>query len=177
MFVFGGYGQRQYWNELVVLDTGIMVWIRPHTQGAPPQACVLHSANLISSNSGWLMVIYGGAFDEQPLDQLLALDVATMKWSNIGSLVWDGPRPEPRFGHGAAAIGPKIFIFGGTTGGDLTASALGCHRTRAQPSQRITLCARTTRASASLARHGLSQSSCRPCSSRASCSRWCCTPT
>ena len=118
MFVFGGYGQRQYWNELVVLDTGIMVWIRPHTQGAPPQPCVSHSANLIWSSGGWLMVVYGGAFEEEPIDQLVALDISTMKWTNIGNLVWEGIRPEPRFGHGAAAIGPKIFVFGGTTGGE-----------------------------------------------------------
>ena len=117
MFLFGGYGQRQYWNELVVLETGIMVWIRPHTSGTPPQPCVSHTANLVwSQASGWMMVVYGGAFDEKPIDQLLALEINSMRWTNIGNLIWDGIRPEPRFGHCAAAIGPKIFVFGGTTG-------------------------------------------------------------
>ena len=117
MFVFGGYGQRQYWNELVVLDTGIMVWIRPHTSGLPPMPCCLHTANLIWSSTGWVMVVYGGAFDETPIDQIVALDITSMRWTNIGNLAWDGPRPEPRFGHAAATIGPRLFIFGGTTGG------------------------------------------------------------
>ena len=47
----------------------------------------------------------------------MALDVSTMRWTNIGNYVWDGPRPPPRFGHGTAAIGSKLFVFGGTTGG------------------------------------------------------------
>jgi serine/threonine protein kinase/uncharacterized protein YjiS (DUF1127 family) len=117
MYIFGGYGQQQYWNELVVLDTGIMVWIRPHTTGTPPEQCVLHSANLIWSSTGWVMVIYGGSFEEKPIDQIFALDISHMRWSNIGHLVWEGPRPAPRFGHGATAIGSKLFIFGGTSGG------------------------------------------------------------
>ena len=77
---------HRYWNELVVLDTGIMVWIRPHTSGTPPQPCVCHSATLIASHSGWLMVVYGGAYDETPIDQLVALDLMTMRWTNIGML-------------------------------------------------------------------------------------------
>ena len=117
MYVFGGYGQRQYYNELVVLDTGIMVWLRPHTVGAPPSPCVLHSANIISLNSGAHMVVYGGAFDEKPIDQIHTLDIATMRWQNFDKYVWEGPRPEPRFGHGACAVGTRLFIFGGTTGG------------------------------------------------------------
>ena len=113
MIVFGGYGHRQYWNELVVLDTGIMVWMRPHTAGMAPEPCVLHTATLV----GHIMVVYGGAYNEVPIDQLMALDVSTMRWTNIGNYVWDGPRPPPRFGHGTAAIGSKLFVFGGTTGG------------------------------------------------------------
>lgn len=113
MFIVGGYGHRQYWNELVVLDTGIMVWMRPHTSGSPPEPCVLHSATLV----GHVMIVYGGAYDEMPIDQLIALDTVQMRWTNIGNYIWDGPRPMPRFGHGAAAIDSKLLIFGGTTGG------------------------------------------------------------
>ncbi len=113
MFVFGGYGQQQYWNELVVLDTGIMSWMRPHTTGTPPVPCVLHSATMV----GEMMVVYGGAYDEQPIEQLVALDVRHMRWANVGNYVWEGIRPPPRFGHGAAAIGSRLFVFGGTTGG------------------------------------------------------------
>ena len=113
MFVFGGYGHRQYWNELVVLDTGIMFWMRPHTSGAPPDPCVLHSATVVGS----VMVIYGGSYDEVPIDQIFGLDVHTMLWTNLGNFVWNGPRPAPRFGHGAVAMGTKLFVFGGTTGG------------------------------------------------------------
>ena len=88
MAVFGGYGHRQYWNELVgpnpnpnanpnpnpnpdpnhnpypnqvLLDTGTMTWMRPHTSGHPPHPCVLHSAVVVRD----LMVVYGGALDEK----------------------------------------------------------------------------------------------------------------
>ena len=97
----------------MVLDTGIMVWMRPHTTGAPPEACCLHSATLVGS----VMVVYGGAYNEVPIDQLVALDTKQMRWTNIGNFLWDGPRPLPRFGHGAAAIDSKLHVFGGTTGG------------------------------------------------------------
>jgi serine/threonine protein kinase len=113
MFVFGGYGQRQYWNELVALDTGILVWIRPHTVGQPPAPCVLHSATLV----GHVMVVYGGSFNEVALNQLVAFDTVNMSWTNIGSFLWEGPRPLPLFGHGAVAIDHRLLIFGGTTGG------------------------------------------------------------
>ena len=111
MIVFGGYGHRQYWNELVMLDTGIMTWIRPHTAGHSPQPSVLHSATIVQE----LMVIVGGALDEQPLDQIVALDLVDLRWSRLG-YNWHGPRPPPRFGHAAAAIGSRMFIFGGTGG-------------------------------------------------------------
>jgi len=112
MFVFGGYGHRQYWNELVLLETGIMTWLRPHTQGPPPVQCVLHTTSLAKDT----MVVVGGSLDEKPIDQLCSLELKTMRWSRLGGSTWDGTRPLPRFGHGAAAIGSRIFLFGGTTG-------------------------------------------------------------
>lgn len=39
-----------------------------------------------------------------------------MKWSKIGDHTWRGDRPKARFGHGAAAVGSRLFLFGGTTG-------------------------------------------------------------
>lgn len=111
MAVFGGYGHRQYWNELVLLDTGTMTWMRPHTSGHAPHPCVLHSAVVVRD----LMVVYGGALDEKPLDQLVALDLVELRWSRLG-YAWGGLRPLPRFGHAAAAIGSRIFVFGGTSG-------------------------------------------------------------
>jgi len=109
MAIFGGYGHRQYWNELVLLDTGTMTWMRPHTSGVAPHPCVLHSAVVVRD----LMVVYGGALDEKPLDQLVALDLVELRWSRLG-YAWGGLRPLPRFGHAAAAIGSRIFVFGGT---------------------------------------------------------------
>ena len=111
MVVFGGYGHRQYWNELVLLDTGIMTWMRPHTSGAAPHPCVLHTATIVHE----LMIVFGGALDERPLDQLAAIDLVEMRWSRLG-YNWGGLRPVPRFGHAAAAIGSRIFVFGGTSG-------------------------------------------------------------
>jgi leucyl/phenylalanyl-tRNA--protein transferase len=51
------------------------------------------------------------------LNQLVAFDTVNMSWTNIGSFLWEGPRPLPLFGHGAVAIDHRLLIFGGTTGG------------------------------------------------------------
>ena len=116
MFIHGGYGQRQYWNETVVLDTGIMTWMRPQVSGSLPLPSVLHTASVVRPEAAnAMMVVVGGALDEQPIDQIVALDLVDMKWARLG-YSWQGPRLEPRFGHAAVAIGARLFVFGGTSG-------------------------------------------------------------
>jgi len=56
MFVFGGWNNKDYFNDLHILDLEIMAWSRPTATGPAPAPRQGHSSILIGNN----LVIHGG---------------------------------------------------------------------------------------------------------------------
>jgi len=69
-----------------------------------------HSATLIGGN----LFLFGGAWDRKYLNDLQVLNTTSMTLKEYHG--YSGKRPSPREGHGAAAIGDYLYIFGGYDG-------------------------------------------------------------
>ncbi|GLI61557.1 hypothetical protein VaNZ11_003952 [Volvox africanus] len=84
----------------------------PLCRGNVPPARWAHAAAVVGS----VMWVYGGV-GNSVLDDLCALDADTLSWRVVSShAARSKDRPEKMLGHAAAAIGSKIWIFGGQQG-------------------------------------------------------------
>nr|GEX27439.1 hypothetical protein [Tanacetum cinerariifolium] len=84
VYVIGGVGDKQYYNDVWVLDTFSCSWIQLELRGQKPQGRFSHTAIVADSD----IAIYGGCGeDERPLNELLILqlgmDHANDKYTNI----------------------------------------------------------------------------------------------
>jgi len=94
-----------------LLQTIKMAWIQPKTSGESPSAREGHSASVV----GKTIVIFGGGEiddgeDYTTLSDLHLLNTATMHWTQP---VTTGTPPTDRRYHTTAAVGQRVFIFGG----------------------------------------------------------------
>jgi hypothetical protein len=76
IFYIGGYTEKGFTNELLVLDTASMSWEEPHVSSLKPPAREGHSANLYNER----IYIWGGFTDGGCLQDLWILDVNTLAW-------------------------------------------------------------------------------------------------
>lgn len=106
IFIFGGYGDDGYMNDVVVLDTALMVWANPPTGGDIPSPRAGHSATLL----GNYMYVFGGSSDLGVSDELYVFDLAFLSWSKP---LFEGGAPAPRHHHMAIPINHQIWFFGG----------------------------------------------------------------
>eukprot|EP00547_Thalassionema_nitzschioides_P010812 CAMPEP_0194256002 /NCGR_PEP_ID=MMETSP0158-20130606/35781_1 /TAXON_ID=33649 /ORGANISM="Thalassionema nitzschioides, Strain L26-B" /LENGTH=499 /DNA_ID=CAMNT_0038994545 /DNA_START=62 /DNA_END=1558 /DNA_ORIENTATION=- len=116
VIVFGGEslqkGRMVAMNEVMVLDTEIMLWYPPSVSGEIPSGRSGHSASLVEGKN---MIIFGGVRGQKWQNSAAVLDTHRWKWS---SLKVAGDAPRPRSYHSANIIHRGagkdwIVIFGG----------------------------------------------------------------
>ncbi|GAA5941772.1 uncharacterized protein JCM15063_002666 [Sporobolomyces koalae] len=82
------------------------------TRGEVPGPRVGHA----SVGVGNVLIVWGGDTKSRPEerqdDGLYLLNLSTREWTRVKTL---GPAPEGRYGHAAAMVGSKFFVFGGQT--------------------------------------------------------------
>lgn len=99
-------------DQIMVLDTDIMLWYPPVCSGVKPNARSGHSACLLPANN--TLVIFGGVRKGKWLNTILALDTHRWKWSSP-KIAGDAPRPRSYHSSTPTAHN-KIVIFGGNDG-------------------------------------------------------------
>ena len=116
-------------DQVMVLDTDIMLWYPPSVSGQIPSGRSGHSSCVISNTSE--LVVFGGVRNGKWLNSVAVLDTNRWKWSTLKAL---GDAPRPRSYHSATVIGSssnngssssgsggsssgsRIVIFGGNDG-------------------------------------------------------------
>eukprot|EP00548_Thalassiothrix_antarctica_P006965 CAMPEP_0194147220 /NCGR_PEP_ID=MMETSP0152-20130528/22594_1 /TAXON_ID=1049557 /ORGANISM="Thalassiothrix antarctica, Strain L6-D1" /LENGTH=558 /DNA_ID=CAMNT_0038847935 /DNA_START=68 /DNA_END=1744 /DNA_ORIENTATION=- len=113
---FGGEakqkGRMTAINDVMVLDTEIMLWYPPSVTGLIPSGRSGHSANIID---GINMYVFGGVRGQKWQNSVAMLDTARWKWSAIKII---GHAPPPRSYHSATSLQKEnstkwIVVFGG----------------------------------------------------------------
>eukprot|EP00941_MAST-03F_sp_MAST-3F-sp1_P001413 g1413.t1 len=128
VIVFGGQrvntanAKPETVNDLMVLDTELMLWYPPMTHGRQPSARSGHSATLIdvkvnedgtNNESQQLLILFGGNKGRLWLNDIFALDVGRWFWSNPKI---SGRPPSPRVFHSSTLVGNRVIFFGGNDG-------------------------------------------------------------
>ncbi|KAM0789070.1 hypothetical protein ACM66B_003133 [Microbotryomycetes sp. NB124-2] len=124
LFIFGGLVQNEVKNDLYVLhcaplstqpgqtplnplplNVGLVA-----TSGEIPGPRVGHA----SVGVGNVLIVWGGDTKSSPEDVqddgLYLLNLSTKEWTRVKV---SGPVPEGRYGHAAAMVGSRFFVFGG----------------------------------------------------------------
>lgn len=65
-----------------------------------------HSAVISGKN----MIIFGGKYKHQKLNDVWCLDTESYKWTKVETI---GTTPSPRYGHVACCVGKYMIIWGG----------------------------------------------------------------
>lgn len=100
-------------EEVMVLDTDIMLWYPPSVSGQIPTGRSGHTASLLPNTNE--LVVFGGVKNNKWQNSLAVLDTSRWKWSNPKI---SGSAPRPRSYHTATAVGgssgrSRLVIFGG----------------------------------------------------------------
>lgn len=119
LLCFGGdvvddKGKTTTTDQVMVLDTEIMLWYPPSVSGQVPSGRSGHTASLLQSSNE--LVVFGGVKNGKWLNSVSVLDTARWNWSTP-KIAGDAPRP--RSYHSATSLsctdeeGSRIVIFGG----------------------------------------------------------------
>lgn len=119
LLCFGGdvvdeKGKTTTTDQVMVLDTEIMLWYPPSVSGQVPSGRSGHTASLLSSSNE--LVVFGGVKSGKWLNSVSVLDAARWKWYTPKIL---GDAPRPRSYHSSTSLnsqdgeGSRIVIFGG----------------------------------------------------------------
>ncbi|WAQ83086.1 hypothetical protein PtA15_3A453 [Puccinia triticina] len=127
IYIFAGLVKDQVKNDLYVLNIAptnpatppshhlhnqILTVGLVETRGEVPLPRVGHA----SVGVGNVLIVWGGDTktrdDEKQDDGLYLLNLSTREWTRVKV---SGPCPEGRYGHSAAILGSKFYIFGGQT--------------------------------------------------------------
>ena len=103
---FGGYTEKGFSNEVVVLDTAMKAWETPAIAGVKPSGREGHTAILYNNR----MFIFGGFTNGGCLNDLYILDIKTMSWE-LG--ITSGTTPSMRQDHSAILRGNDMLFVGG----------------------------------------------------------------
>ncbi|KAK4046292.1 hypothetical protein OIV83_006166 [Microbotryomycetes sp. JL201] len=129
LYIFGGLVQNEVKNDLYVLHCAELDATAAATAG---QAPLVNSAPLniglvgtsgeipgprvghASVGVGNVLIVWGGDTKSHPDDVqddgLYLLNLSTKEWTRVKV---SGPVPEGRYGHAAAMVGSRFFLFGG----------------------------------------------------------------
>ena len=119
LLCFGGdvvddKGRTTTTDQVMVLDTEIMLWYPPSVTGQIPSGRSGHTASLLHNSND--LIVFGGVKSGKWLNSVARLDTARWKWS-APKIVGDAPRP--RSYHSATPLAEdkseasRIVIFGG----------------------------------------------------------------
>mmetsp|Transcript_655 Transcript_655/g.1124 ORF Transcript_655/g.1124 Transcript_655/m.1124 type:complete len:595 (+) Transcript_655:251-2035(+) len=126
IFVFGGHNDTKWFNDLYVLDTDTasggnskmqIQWSRPPVKGWAPPARRGHTATAIGDK---IYVFAGYNYNARTccskhFSDVYVLDTTTMTWDEVRTTCAPGTLPPAgRWNHAAAAVGTKLYIFGGS---------------------------------------------------------------
>lgn len=114
---FGTRLKQCYLNDIKLLDTEKMVWIRLSVSGTPPTPRLGHSINI----SGSSLLMFGGWAHDSGLRKKSKKEgdeVSYFKILNTKKFCWEISKfkrkaPENRYGHTATSIRSHLLIFGG----------------------------------------------------------------
>lgn len=100
-------------DQVMVLDTELMLWYPPAVSGDIPSGRSGHTANLLPNTND--LLIFGGVKGSKWTNTVALLDISRWKWT-VPKIVGDGPRP--RSYHSATPILKSsnkswLVIFGG----------------------------------------------------------------
>ena len=107
-----------YLNDIRLLQTEKMLWVRLAVSGSPPLSRFGHTLNISGSN----IFMFGGwsieSNNKEDEDITQHKEIEYVKNLNVDKLMWEGSNlkkrlPKCRYGHSATTIGPHILIFGG----------------------------------------------------------------
>jgi hypothetical protein len=104
-------------DEVMVLDTEIMLWYPPSVSGTIPSGRSGHSASFLPDTNE--LVVFGGVKGSKWLNSLAVLDTGRWKWS--APKISSGDAPRPRSYHSATPVRgangkSQLVIFGGNDG-------------------------------------------------------------
>ncbi|CEQ40571.1 SPOSA6832_02191 [Sporobolomyces salmonicolor] len=122
LYIFGGLVANSVKNDLYLLScaspqlgagpSSLLSVSLIETRGEVPGPRVGHA----SVGVGNVLIVWGGDTKSRPEerqdDGLYLLNLSTREWTRVKTI---GPAPEGRYGHAAAMVGSKFFIFGGQT--------------------------------------------------------------
>ena len=135
LYVFGGGDDSRVYNDLYVLDTGIIIiiiysffllifsidtmsWSRPVPKGTAPTARWGHTCTYIGDSK---LLVLGGHDGTKMLNDINILDTNTMTWIPI-AVPAKNPEGQPntgpsaRAGHTATLVRKMLLVFGGGDG-------------------------------------------------------------
>eukprot|EP00898_Chlorokybus_atmophyticus_P008108 jgi/Chlat1/8299/Chrsp78S07714 len=135
LVVFGGLHEKQFLNDVVVLELDTQTWTRPlcvgtidspdtteeevpsHSVneglGRVPGPRAFHVAVVVESR---LLFVFGGRSGRDRLSELWVLDTATWQWSQPRTT---GSNPVAREFAAGAALGNRVLVYGGWDGNAL----------------------------------------------------------
>jgi len=105
--IFGGRTETGESNDVFILDTKKMRWIKPNVSGKPPKKRYQHSAELFDHNK---LVIYGGISKMNALQDIVILDLERMEWIKP-SVKRELERHETRARDYTILAGDKLLVF------------------------------------------------------------------
>jgi len=124
MYLFGGMGQMDVLlNDAYEIDTrstSVVSWRPLVTLGELPEGRQGHTASLIGTS----MFVFGGANAQGRLNDVVRLNLDTLRWSRLDSA--GAAVPTPRWGHSAMLVSERILIFGGVDQSNNVLSDLWC---------------------------------------------------
>lgn len=104
--VFGGYSEKGYLNEIMLINTVKERFEYPSSTGIKPSPREAFSMELINSR----IYLFGGFQEGGVLNDSFSIDLLTWTWIKLET---QGPLPSPRQGMASARVGEKIYIVGG----------------------------------------------------------------
>ncbi|GAA5841877.1 hypothetical protein JCM11251_005408 [Rhodosporidiobolus azoricus] len=128
LYIFGGLVQNTVKNDLYVVQcAAVQAAVVVGGGGAPNsplQVALLETRGEVpgprvghaSVSVGNVLIVWGGDTKTRPEerqdDGLYLLNLSTREWTRVKTL---GRAPEGRYGHAAAMVGSRFFVFGGQT--------------------------------------------------------------
>lgn len=111
---FGSKLRECYLNDMRLLDTEKMTWIRFNVSGIPPRPRMGHTFNI----SGSSLLMFGGWTSESGCRKDVKKEDTHFKVLNTEKFIWEEYKPikglpESRYGHTATSVGSHLLIFGG----------------------------------------------------------------